>query len=363
MRSWITCLVGVVLSLAVARTSHAQGTTAPSSAPVEPPPRVKLAEMLHVELRDRGLAMSMTPPAGIDAELNAARSVSVDVAESDDSGWRILCGLNERGADGRYQRFAVEIPDLPYDRWSPLRLTRVVADQEGVIVSGAGRMTGRNWVTVTFHQETLVKSARLTVNRNPRAGVPRPLHDYTGPDLVTLWNEHQREVRLYLLPLLRTFAPNENLLRPRAGDVYRVFGDIPADTEMMKKVAALLPDLEADTPAAREAASKRIEALGSPAILALLRMDRGEWTPEQTARLSEIVQRASTLIDPTAWRRDIYFLTDCLDDPDPLVRHAALDAARAVAGREVEFDVDAAPEARLAASQEVLRTLEAATGR
>ena len=45
------------------------------------------------------------------------------------------------------------------------------------------------------------------------------------------------------------------------------------------------------------------------------------------------------------------------------VRRAALDAARAIAGRDVTFDLDAAPEARLAASQEVLRTLEAATGR
>jgi hypothetical protein len=120
-----------------------------------------------------------------------------------------------------------------------------------------------------------------------------------------------------------------------------------------------------DDAAVREAAAlgARIEALGPAGVLALLRMDRSEWTPEQTARLSAIVQRASTLADPPAWRRDIYFLTDCLDDPDPAVRRAALETARTVAGRDVTFDVNAAPEARLAASQEVLRTLEAATGR
>jgi hypothetical protein len=193
--------------------------------------------------------------------------------------------------------------------------------------------------------------------------MPRPLHDFPAADLFALFNDHQREVRLYLAPLLRTIAPSQNLLRPRAGDVYRVFTDIPADPEMTRKVAAILPGLEADSPAAREEASQNIEALGPAGVLALLRMDRSEWTPEQTARLSAIVRRASTLNDPPVWRRDPYFLTDCLGDPDPAVRRAALDAARDVAGREVQFDVDAAPEARLAASQEVLRTLEAATGR
>jgi hypothetical protein len=92
-------------------------------------------------------------------------------------------------------------------------------------------------------------------------------------------------------------------------------------------------------------------------------MDRSEWTPEQTARLATIVQRQSTLTDPPAWRRDIYFLTDCLDDADPAVRLAALQSVRAIAGREVDFDVEAAPQARLAAAQEILRTLESSSGR
>jgi hypothetical protein len=263
--------------------------------------------------------------------------------------------------DGAYTRFAIAPPpDSMPDRWSPLQLTSVTAEDE-LCVIGSGRV-GRTFVTVEYRQDQAGNAARLTVLRSRRAGVGRPLHDFTAPDLLKLWNDHQRECRMYLVPLLKTIAPRENLLRPRAGDVYRVFNEIPADAETTRRVAALLPELEAESPAARDAASGKIEALGAPGVLAVLRMDRTEWTPEQTARLATIVRRHSTLNDSPAWRRDIYFLTDCLDDGDPAVRQAALAAVRAIAGREVDFDVEAAPAARLAAAQEILRSLESATG-
>ena len=346
------------------------------------PPRCKFDDLLQVEVRDRKLAVAMTPPKSLEAEILAGGSAPITVVDSDAIDWRISGTRNGGGAaaagrvrdaknnnnddgggggGGGFARFAIAPPpDYMPDRWSPLQLTSVLAEDE-LSILGSGRV-GRTFVSVQYRQDQARNAVRLKIERSRRPGNGgRPLHDFTAPDLLQLWNDHQRECRLYLLPLLNAIAPRANLLRPRAGDVYRVFTDIPANAEMAKRVAAILPELEADTPTARDAASAKIEALGAPAVLALLRMDRAEWTPEQTARLATIVQRQSTLTDPAAWGRDIYFLTDCLDDPDPAVRQAALVSVSAIAGREVDFDLDAGSQARLAAAQEILRTLESTT--
>jgi len=388
-------------------TSTSSATSAPDVAaasllaelePPPQPPRCKFEDLLRVDLRDRRLTVAMTPPKALEADIAAGHSAAITVVDSDAIDWRISGtrdaaavnganggnGGNARAAAARdrdsntaaaaaasaapagdvgtYMRFTIAPqPDSMPDRWSALQLTSVASADDELAVIGSGRV-GRTFVTVEYRQDQALNAVRLTVLRSRRAGVGRPLHDFTAPDLLKLWNDHQRECRQYLVPLLKTIAPRENLLRPRAGDVYRVFRDIPADPEVTKQVVALLPGLEADSPAARDEASSRIESLGAAGVLAVLRMDRSEWTPEQTARLAAIVQRQSTLNDSPAWQRDIYFLTDCLDDADPAVRQAALTLVRAVAGREVEFDVAAGSPARLAAAQEILRELESSTG-
>src|SRR5215207_7242843 len=127
--------VTLVLTLAAAARAQTAPATQPPANPTQSsanpadaerkpppePPRVKLAELLHVELRDRKLSATMTPPAPLDEVINAGRSVPVNVAESDDSGWELLGSAAGRGTDGAYEQFGIKIPDLPYDRWSPLR--------------------------------------------------------------------------------------------------------------------------------------------------------------------------------------------------------------------------------------------------
>ena len=356
-------------------------------APPPQPPQCRFDDLLRVELRDRKLRVVMTPPKALADELAAGDSAAVAIVDSDAFDWRISAaredddaGAENAGASEAkvaaaaageggaadadekttgYARFSVSASLDQLDRWSPLQLVSVTADDALEIVGG-GRM-GRTSVSVIYRQDRKLNAARLTVQRSRRGGAGRPLHDFTGADLLQIWNEHQRECRTFLVPLLKTIAPRENLLRPRAGDVYRAFDAIPADPAVTRRVAALLPGLEAESPAARAAASAEIEALGAAGVLAVLRMDRDEWTPEQTARLGAIVRRQSTLADPRVWRRDIYFLTDCLEDPDAAVRQSALESVRAVAGRAVEFDLAAAPAARSAAAQEILRTLESTT--
>lgn len=372
--AWVALVSGGLIGFApaargqgIASTATASVAESEAAAPAQPP-RCRFEELLRVELRDRKLAIVMVPPKALAEELAGGGSAAVAIVDSDTFDWRISGGRDGDGAkeaaiDGRYARFSVATSPDHFDRWSPLQLSSVTSD-DALEIIGGGRV-GRTSVSVTYRQDRAPSAVRLTVERSRGRGrAGRPLHAFNAPDLLQLWNDHQRECRTFLVPLLRTIAPRENVLRPRAGDVYRAFDAIPADAEVTRQVRAILPELEAESPAAREAASAKIDALGPAGVLAILRMDRGDCTPEQTARLGAIVQRHSTLRDPAGWRRDIYFLTDCLEDADPAVRRAALDAVRAVAGRDVEFDLDADAQARSAAAQEVLRALEAtAAGR
>jgi hypothetical protein len=161
-RSIVQQLFVIVVACATAIAARAQTTPAtsatqrrrrPTSAATKPaePPQVRLSEILRVEVRDRRLWIVMTPPPAIDEPVNAGRDVTVNVAESDDSGWRVMGSSAGRDADGRYTRFGVELPDATADRWSSLRLTRVVGDTDGLMIDGVGRV-GRTVVLVSFQQ-------------------------------------------------------------------------------------------------------------------------------------------------------------------------------------------------------------------
>jgi len=224
-----------------------------------------------------------------------------------------------------------------------------------VYLCGAGRLN-RSFVTVEYREKQRLHSAQLTVERRRRAGFGRPLHDCTAADVLELWRDHQAELRQYLFPLLADLT-HENLLRPRAGDVYRAFASIPADPKALEQLGAILPGLEADSPGEREAASKKIEALGPRGILAAVRFDRAALSPEQGARLDTLIERHSTLSNPANWRKDYNFLVDCLQNSDPEVRRAALENLRTVAGHDLSSDIDAAEDARATASAELRRDL------
>ncbi len=136
----------------------------------------------------------------------------------------------------------------------------------------------------------------------------------------------------YLLPVMRQLGP-----ATPAGDVYRVFDQIPADREVTKKVLPLVAKLDAAEASTRDAALAELRRMGRPAILATLRIEFSALSPEQSSRLSAF--RASEgwfhAPDIEAARKDETFLTACLEDEDPAVRSAAeatLAAIRAARG-------------------------------
>jgi hypothetical protein len=136
----------------------------------------------------------------------------------------------------------------------------------------------------------------------------------------------------YLLPVLRRLGP----ARP-AGDVYRVFDQLPADAAVTKKVWPLLARLDAGDARDRDAAVADLQRMGRQAVHACLRIDPATLSAEQQTRLATLFATEGWMhvADVDAARRDPAFLRSCLEDPDPAVRSAAtnlLAALRAVPG-------------------------------
>jgi hypothetical protein len=150
---------------------------------------------------------------------------------------------------------------------------------------------------------------------------------------------HPEEVERYFAPLLRKLA-RTNLLGPGAADVYAIFPAIPADDGIVSRVEQLLPALDSPDARDRERATRDLIMLGRPAILAAMRWDEDQLSPEQHCRLRQLVEshrrrRAQPL---AAARTDLILLTECLADDDIAVRTAAKQAIESLLGRRIRFD-------------------------
>ena len=168
-----------------------------------------------------------------------------------------------------------------------------------------------------------------------------------APDLFRLRDEHPLEVTRHLAPILHKLT-GRSLLRPGAGDVYRVFPEIPADPTVTARIVALLPALMSDNPEQRDAATLALHAAGPDGALAAMRLDRDSLFPEQQNRLSTFLslQTHMTIDDPAQAAKDPLFLIDCLEDDDESVRQAAKIALEKVIGRPIDFNPTAPPEKR-----------------
>jgi hypothetical protein len=124
----------------------------------------------------------------------------------------------------------------------------------------------------------------------------------------------------YLMPLFRRLGPGR-----AESDVYRVFDQIPADPKVTRQILPLVIKLDSDDSAVRDAAAASLKALGAPAMLSCMRMDRSILTPEQSSRIDAFCATDGWVhvTDVEAARRDPGFLTACLEDEDPAVRTAA----------------------------------------
>lgn len=159
-------------------------------------------------------------------------------------------------------------------------------------------------------------------------------------DLLTLGREHPAAVDEHLRPLLHELG-QEAAFAPEPQVAWQVFADCWEPAEPLRRaVAELLPRLDADDAADREAASDRVADLGQEAMLVLMRLDRTTLSAEQNSRIDSLIDDFAPLTGGEAerLRSDVPFLLDCLNSDDPRTRAAALDQLREVASKPVEFD-------------------------
>jgi hypothetical protein len=167
-------------------------------------------------------------------------------------------------------------------------------------------------------------------------------------------------VRRYVSPLLDAIA-GRRVLKPGEADVYRTFDSIQPNSDTTARVRSVINELAAPDSARREAASGRLEQMGAPAVLAVLRMDRNDLSPEQKSRTDRFLAAHTIGIDAEKARRDPIFLADCLCDDDRNVRAAAKEALSKLTGKTVEFDIDQDAAARIAATTQLVEKLLQAT--
>jgi hypothetical protein len=322
-------LFPLLILLAVGTTLSAQTFVRPGFRQldgvwIKPAGEFEPRHVISAKLGDDGrLAVAFDPTPDWRAKLQPGRRV---VAEhSIDRGlWHLMAMVAAPAAAGpgagerAMTAVLLAVDESPPVVDAPARLVRVTVTATHAQVRGVGRHDGAATI-VEYRARADGGEARLTVQIQGKGGL-----DVVGEGLLDLLAKRPQIVRQFLGPLLRDLTGND-LLRPRPGDVYRAFDGIEPTQAEVAQLAAMLPRLNSPEPIERELAGERLQALGPGAVLAALRIDRTQLPPEVAARLQLFVRRNSLTdeLDAASALADVYFLRECLKDPDPRVRDAA----------------------------------------
>jgi hypothetical protein len=162
----------------------------------------------------------------------------------------------------------------------------------------------------------------------------------TARSIPELRAKYPAEFRKHFVALMSKLS-DLSWMSPGAADAYAVFSEIPADPQVTAMVDALLPDLDSDVFAVRDAAGKQLLGLGAPAVLAVLRKDLSGLSDEQRAQVGRLIashRRRGDLGGAADARSDASFLADCLEHSDPAVRAAAKSSLEKLLGEPLKFD-------------------------
>jgi hypothetical protein len=171
-------------------------------------------------------------------------------------------------------------------------------------------------------------------------GVQKTVFEATAPTINQMLTAHPHELHEYLAPVLYRLT-GKNLLRPGAGDVYKLLETIHPDPKVVKELDGLLSKLESDSFPERVEAAKVLMGKGPQFVLAAVRRDSSDLSAEARDRLEQFITENSTAQweDLAAARVNESVLLDCLDDDDKAVRTASKAALEKVLGKRLEFDV------------------------
>jgi hypothetical protein len=201
----------------------------------------------------------------------------------------------------------------------------------------------------------------LRVQTTPESGEGMPVNlALSASSFTALRGEHPTEFEQYVRPTFRSlrqdpivFGVDDKVAWQVLSASWKPSGDIAS------KVTAALTQLDADDYPTRAAAEKQLDALGEPAALYLMSIDRSALTPEKRARCDKFLAGYRPLPDEEArdFGANVNFLLDCLYSDDASIRSAALERLSKTVGHEVKFDSNQPPADRIAAIRKLREQL------
>lgn len=183
------------------------------------------------------------------------------------------------------------------------------------------------------------RAVRLTVTENDAKVV-----EVGARDAETLVRKYPGAAARYLRPMLRELGMDGALFAGSAAEAYEVLAlDLPADADAKAKVEALLPKLDSDASAEREAGQKALAQLGQRAANVLMTYDRGKLTPQQFAEVDAFLAGFSPLSADEAQtaRASADRLASYLSLDDAALRKLAYARLRTLSPNVPAFDPDA----------------------
>ncbi len=334
------------------RDRHQFEATAKSVGPL------RLEDVVEISNLQGQLRVAIHPPPAVLELAEAGRLVILEIGGSDGL-WTIGRTVPETDKPNAHPDSVWTLSRIDYDQRPPANPDAAAgAADDGfwhvsVSVSAAGVsiQTDLNaGASIRYAQDA--KSARLSV------ALPNAPLNLDAPTLGQLFARHPEELSRYLAPLLRRLC-GQDLLGPGAADVYAVFDQLQPDAAVVLKLQKALEDIESTDAEARAAAGRELSALGSPGVLAALRLPADALSAEQRISVTSLIaqHRHQPALDPAAARKDAIFLAQCLTFPDPLARKAAKEALEKLLNRPINIDIDDAPEARAKAVNMLLREI------
>ena len=257
--------------------------------------------------------------------------------------------------------FSLTVMDFPAPRQTTTISVSQSTQPNQLTISKTVQTTNGPFHQVIFTQQKAGFSAaaglvQLMITESSSQGVAPEQLNLEGPDFNSFVRDHPAETEQYVRPLLRelgqeaVFAPDQLL-------AWEVFSDLwKPDAPVTQRVQGLLAGLNSTDYHQRDTTLGSLRELGRSGAAVLIHLDRSKLTPEQNARIDlALVPYAQLSMSEAARRRsDPGFLLDCLYADDVALRKAAIDRLRQVIRPDLQFDVNADPQARSTAIQ-VLR--------
>jgi hypothetical protein len=254
--------------------------------------------------------------------------------------------------------FSLTVMDFPAPRQTTTIQVSQSTQPNQLTLAKTVQTTNGPSVQIMFTQQKAGISAgaglvQLTVTESHSQGQAPEQLSLEGIDFLSFVKDHPVETDQYVRPLLRelgqeaVFAPDQLL-------AWQVFSDLwQPDATVTRRVQELLPQLNASNYHQRDAALGQLRELGRNGAAALIHLNRAQLTPEQNARVDlALVPYAQLSMSEAARRRsDPGFLLDCLYSEDVSLRKVAIDRLRQIIRPDIQFDVNADAETRIAAIQ------------